>query len=215
MSQARPPAIDWYFDFISPYAWLQAEALHRLPVPLNLRCRPVLFAGLLEHWGQLGPAEIEPKRVVTDRYVVWRAAQLGLPVKLPSRHPFNPLRLLRLSIVAGPTLPNVLRIFRYVWSEGHLPDDEGAWNALALALDVPDAERRIAEAGVKDELRRNGEAAIAQGVFGVPTAVVDGKLFWGADATDMLLGYLAGAPIFGSDEMRRAGELPLGTVRPR
>ena len=134
------PQVDWYFDFISPYAWLQAETLARLPQDVVLACKPVLFAGLLEHWGQLGPAEIPPKRTFTYRYVVWRAHQLGFPACPPRSHPFNPLPLLRLAIVLGCERQKMLRLFRFVWSEGKLPDDAPAWRALIEELGVPDAD---------------------------------------------------------------------------
>ena len=80
---------------------------------------------------------------------------------------------------------------------------------------MPDAEARIAASEVKAQLRRNGEEAVARGVFGVPTLVIDEMLFWGADALDMAADYLRGDPVFDSDEMRRAGSLPVGQVRPR
>jgi 2-hydroxychromene-2-carboxylate isomerase len=207
--------IDWYFDFISPYAWLQAETLDRLPPGAALTCKPVLFAGLLEHWGQLGPAEIPPKRTFTYRYVVWRAHRLGLPVSLPPVHPFNPLPLLRLAIVVGNAPEKMRRLFRFVWSEGRLPDDPVAWRALTTELGVADADSRIAAPEVKEQLRRNGEEAVGQGVFGVPTLVVDGMLFWGADATEMAADYLRGDAVFGSEQMRCAAELPEGKARTR
>jgi 2-hydroxychromene-2-carboxylate isomerase len=207
--------ITWYFDFISPFAWLQAERFAQLPGGVTLTCRPVLFAGLLEHWGQLGPAEIGPKRVFTYEYVVWRAAQMGLPCKLPSAHPFNPLQLLRLAVLLDVDHAQALRLFRFVWSEAHVAEETGAWQALIEELGVPDADARIAQPQVKEGLRRNGEEAIAAGVFGVPTAVIDGRLFWGVDATDMLFDYLAGAPVFASAEMRRAALLPVGKARVR
>jgi 2-hydroxychromene-2-carboxylate isomerase len=208
-------SVTWYFDFISPYAWFQAERFAQLPAGITLQCRPVLFAGLLEHWGQLGPAEIAPKRVFTYRYVVWQAARLGLPCRLPSAHPFNPLKLLRLAVLLDAQHSQVLRLFRFVWSAGHLPDDAAAWAALLDELGVPDAEARLGEAHVKEQLRRNGEEAVARGVFGVPTAVVDGELFWGVDASDMLFDYIAGDPVFESEQMRRAEALPIGKARTR
>lgn len=208
------PCIDWYFDFISPFAWLQAEEFARRP-ELDVACKPVLFAALLEHWGQLGPAEIPPKRTFTYRYTVWRARQLGLPVRLPRAHPFNPLPLLRLAVVAQSRFDVVLRLFRFVWSEGSLPDDEPAWRTLLAELEIPEADRRLQDEDVKLALRRNGDEAVARGVFGVPTAMVRDELFWGVDATDMLLDRLAGDAIFDSDEMRRAVELPVGTARRR
>jgi len=206
--------IDWYFDFISPYAWLQAEDFAQRP-DLVLDCKPVLFAALLGHWGQLGPAEIEPKRAFTYRYTLWRARKLGLQVRLPRAHPFNPLPLLRLSLVTQARFDVVLRLFRFVWSEGNLPDDGPAWQALLTELGVEDGGRRLQDEGVKHALRRNGEEAIAAGVFGVPTAVVDGELFWGADSTQMLLDYLAGDACFDTEDMRRAGHLPIGQARRR
>jgi 2-hydroxychromene-2-carboxylate isomerase len=205
--------VSWYFDFISPFAWLQAERLQHLRGRLELDCRPVLFAGLLEHWGQLGPAEIAPKRVYTYRYVVWRAAALGLSVRLPAAHPFNPLPLLRLAVALDCDFTHILRLFRFVWSEGRVPDDAPAWRALVEELEMPDADARIAQPEVKAQLRRNGEEAVARGVFGVPTAVVGDALFWGEDSTDMLLDYLAGDALFASPQMDRAGQLPIGQAR--
>ncbi|MEO1458067.1 MAG: DsbA family protein, partial [Pseudomonadota bacterium] len=84
-------AADWYFDFISPYAYLQFARLPELPDDVTVTLRPVLFAGLLEHWGQLGPAEIPMKRVHTGMVTRWRAEARGLPFRPPPRHPFNPL----------------------------------------------------------------------------------------------------------------------------
>jgi 2-hydroxychromene-2-carboxylate isomerase len=207
--------VTWYFDFISPFAWLQAERFSQLPSDVTLQCRPVLFAGLLEHWGQLGPAEIGPKRVFTYEYIVWRAAKLGIRCKLPPVHPFNPLKLLRLAVLLEVDHAQALRLFRFVWSEGHVAEEPDAWRALLAELGAPDADARLAEPHVKERLRGNGEAAIVQGVFGVPTAVADGRLFWGADATDMLLDYLAGNAVFASSEMQRAAALPIGKARTR
>lgn len=215
MESKNTRQVDWYFDFISPYAWLQAESFHLLPSNVVLKCKPVLFAGLLQHWGQLGPAEIVPKRRFTYRYVVWRARALGLPVRLPSSHPFNPLKLLRLAVVVDGQREVVQKLFRFIWSEGKLADDADAWRELIDALGLPDADERIAEPAVKEQLRRNTEEAVARGVFGVPTMLVDGELFWGADSTDMLLDYLAGDPVFGSQEMYRASDLPAGVARRR
>jgi 2-hydroxychromene-2-carboxylate isomerase len=213
MNTARQ--IDWYFDFISPYAWLQAENLRRLPAEIRVRCKPVLFAGLLEHWGQLGPAEIPAKRVFTYQYIVWKAARLGLQVRMPPVHPFNPLPLLRLAVLLADRRDAMLRLFRFVWSEGKVADDKADWQALIAELNVPDAGARIASPEVKTQLRRNGEEAVSCGVFGVPTLVIDDMLFWGADATDMALDYLTGDPVFASDEMRRAATLPAGQARQR
>ena len=52
---------DWYFDYVSPFAYLQLEGFDRLPDDLVIRAKPVLFAGLLGYWEHKGPAEIPAK----------------------------------------------------------------------------------------------------------------------------------------------------------
>ena len=89
--------IDCYLDFISPYAYLAFERLPRALEGLSYQVsyRPILFAGLLQHHGQLGPAEIAPKRDWTYRQVLWLAREHGIAMDLPAAHPFNPLALPR------------------------------------------------------------------------------------------------------------------------
>ena len=208
------PTVDWYFDVISPYAYLQAERLAEVDAVADVRCVPVLFAGLLERWGQKGPAEIAPKRRFTYRYFVWEATRRGLTPKIPPAHPFNPLKLLRLAIALDARRDAVLDIFRFVWRDGLTSDDPASWKLLCDRLDVPDADARIAAPQVKDRLRVNGEQATARGVFGVPTFVTaDGEIFWGEDATPMLLDYLAGDALFKSAVMAGADALPMAAQR--
>ncbi len=203
--------VDWYFDFLSPFSYLQGTQLARIESLATVRRRPVLFAGLLRHWGQLGPAEVPPKRTWTFRHAVWLAERLGVPIRMPTMHPFNPLPLLRLSIALGDTPTVVDRLFAFVWRQGHVPTDAAAWQAL---LDeCGPAASRLDGPEVKAVLREHGEAAIATGVFGVPTAVVDGLVFWGLDATDMLIDYLRGSPLFAGDAMRQAIAMPQGPGR--
>lgn len=206
-------SLDWYFDYISPFAYLQSRVLDRFAEGTAIRRRPLLFAGLLSHWGQLGPAEIAPKRDWTYRHCTWLAAHHGIPFRMPAAHPFDSLPLLRLSIALGDRADVVDRLFRFVWVDGHVPGDRSAWQALLDELGVDDAATRTAE--VKDALRANGELARAAGVFGVPTAVVDGRVFWGFDATPMLADYLAGAPIFAGGALDAAARVPVGAVRPQ
>jgi 2-hydroxychromene-2-carboxylate isomerase len=217
MSAARPPhvtvAADWYFDFISPFAYLQSERLASLAPAIRIRYRPVLFAGLLAANGQKGPAEIAAKRVFTYQFVVWQAGKLGIPIKFPHEHPFNPLQLLRLAIACDCAPEAVHRIFRFVWRDGRLPDLPIEWAELAQGLDVADAHARIADPDVKDALRRNTDEAIARGVFGVPTLAIGEALFWGLDATEMARDYAAAGSRFTDPEYARVASLPEGVQR--
>ncbi|WP_019139807.1 2-hydroxychromene-2-carboxylate isomerase [Noviherbaspirillum massiliense] len=205
--------IDWYFDFVSPYSYLQSGLLGKLPAGTEIRFRPVLLAGLLNHWENVGPAEIEPKRIWTFEHCTWLAHKYGIPLKLPAHHPFNSLPLLRLCIALGNTPEVVHRLFRYVWREGRLPTETEHWQALLKELNA--TSDMLDRPEVKQQLIDNGQQAIAAGVFGVPTAVVGNQRFWGVDATDMLSACLRGDPFFQSEQFRQAQNLPQGIQRNR
>lgn len=212
------------FDPISPFAYL---AFEQLPLALeglsySVSYRPVLFAGLLKHHGQLGPAEIAPKRDWTFRHVSFLAHSLGIKLVMPAAHPFNPLGLLRLLIASDATgcgLPNrasCAAILKHVWAgeAQSLPaDDEIYLQVLVKNLGVNEQEWR--SDAVKRKLRAHTEAAIAEGCFGVPTISVDGKLFWGLDALPVLRAYLQGDAWFEQGEWDKAATLPHGLQRPR
>ena len=210
---ATPLVADWYFDFISPFAYLQSEQLASLAPAITIRYKPVLFAGLLSAQAHKGPAEIPAKRAFTYRYVIWQAKRLGIPLKLPHEHPFNPLPLLRLAIACDCEADSIHRIFRFVWRDGRLPDLPIEWAELTHDLGLANAGARIAEAEVKATLRLNTDEAISRGVFGVPTLDVRGELFWGADATQMAADYAAAGCRWTDPEYARAALMPVGASR--
>ncbi len=194
--------ITFYLDFLSPYAYLAFEQLPEALQGLgySVRYQPVLLAALLQHHGQLGPAEIAPKRDWTYRQVLWQAHTQGVDLQMPASHPFNPLALLRLAVASdaqgAPNRYVCERIFRHVWCSGQEANGPERLAALTAQLAGFTAGRSAQDATVKAQLRANTEAAIAGGVFGVPALVVDGRLFWGLDALPMLRAYLAGDPWF-------------------
>ena len=203
--------LTWYFDYVSPFSYLQLAACPELFERGDVALKPLAFGALLTHWGHRGPAEIPPKRLFTFRHVVFLARERGVPLRFPPAIPFNPLNALRLTLALGGGLAIVRTIFDFVWKEGRSPNDE--WSALCERLGVADAEALCSAAEIKAALRANGETAIAAGVFGVPTFAVDGALFWGLDATPMLRAYLDDPALFDDPEMRRVSELPAAIQR--
>lgn len=208
--------IDFYLDFISPYAYLAFEKLPEalLGQSYSVRYKPVLFAAILKHHGQLGPAEIPGKREWTYRQVLWLARQQGTTLDLPLNHPFNPLPLLRLAVACDargePNRYVCETLFRHVWQGGADVADPQRQQALEQAL-AP--QRRLDADGARAALQAHTSAAIAAGVFGVPTFVVDGHVFWGLDALPMLRACLDGDDWIGGAAWRAAAALPAGIVR--
>ena len=207
------PAADWYFDFLSPFSYLQLTQFDRLPPDLEVTYRPVLFAGLLGHWKHKGPAEIPAKRVQTYRWCHWYAARHGIPFRMPPAHPFNPLRPLRLAVAQGAEPQLIRAVFDAIWAEGRDPSDDAEWQALTERLDIANADDLIAQPEVKAALRSGTEEAAERGVFGIPTFVIGDELFWGLDTTDLVLDYLNDPNMLKTGEYARISDLPIAQAR--
>jgi len=203
----------WYFDFISPFAYLQFAQFKKLPADLEIRLVPVLFGALLKHWGQLGPAEIPPKRQFVYRFFKWQADQIEIPYKMPPSHPYNPLPSLRLCVTAGSKISDVQKIFNIIYGNGIQPDNEEGISAISQALGISPDELNTNENNSKERLRQNTKEAISNGVFGVPTFVIKNQLFWGGDSMDMMLDFLKNPDLFQSKEMKRISDMPMGLTR--
>lgn len=195
----EPAALDFYFDFLSPFAFFAWKELpdicQKHGIPLNIH--PVVFGKLLDHWGQLGPAEIPPKKENTWNYCYRLAASKGLAFNPPKAHPYNPLPSLRVALQAtcGGEQPSVLNaIFDAGWLHGQ---DLGDPQALALILTAAglDGQGLMAQTQnptIKQALIAETQGAIERGVFGVPTVLANDELFWGYDQIPHLETYLEG-----------------------
>ena len=206
--------LDWYFDFISPFAYLQWRRLRSDHANVALNPKPVLLAAILNHVGQLGPAEIPQKRRQTYRIVLWQARQAGIPLRFPPAHPFNPLPALRLCLAVPDRHAAIDAIFTHLWEHGRQGDSIEALADVAHALGIADPAAAIARDEVKRELLANGDEAIRLGVFGVPTLKVRDELFWGFDATDLALAYRDDEGALDA-EMRRVDAIPEAIQRIR
>lgn len=201
----------WYFDVISPYAYLHLKQFAKIAQPLEITYRPVLFAGLLKHWETKGPAELPAKRRHTYRQCVWAARVNGIPFTMPPLHPFNPLKVLRLLTGLGATRVAIETAYDFIWGEGRDPNAE--WPALCARLGVAADTPLIDDPAVKQRLQDATAAAAAAGVWGVPTVEIDGELFWGADTIDFMNAYLADRALFAQPDMQRADAAGIGAAR--
>ena len=180
--------VHFYFDFISPFAyfaWLKLPALAKKH-KYKIEAHPVVFGKLLDKWGQLGPAQIPPKQKWFTEYCIRYAALNGFKYNPPKKHPFNPLPALRMSLkeVSSTKQTQVINtIFNAGWSQGH---DLGDLQTLVSILEGKSIngqalKQQIFKSEVKQLLINETNNAIKNGVFGVPTIIINDKLFWGND----------------------------------
>ena len=203
----------WYFDFISPFAYLQLQQFPQLPTNIEITPIPAVFGAILKHWGQLGPAEIPPKRRFVYRFFQWNADQLGIPFTMPPIHPFNPIPALRLCTAAGADIEDTRAVFDLIYGKGIQPDNPEGIQLIGEALNISNPERAIQDPVVKNTLHANTAQATSDGVFGVPSFVINGELFWGGDSTEMMLDFLKNPGIFNTSEMKRISNMEMGLTR--
>jgi 2-hydroxychromene-2-carboxylate isomerase len=212
MKKPAPPDVTWYFDLVSPFSYLALPSVEALARRRPVRFRPVVLAALLKHWGQLGPAEIPPKRLHTYRLCQFMAERAGLKFRFPPLHPFRSLDALRLLAALDGRAEAVRAAFDFVWAEGRDPGDPAERDALCARLGAGDFDALVTQAA-KDRLRAWTDEATDAGVFGVPSLAVDGAVFWGVDAMEMALAYLDDPGMLARGEMARLTDLPSGAQR--
>jgi 2-hydroxychromene-2-carboxylate isomerase len=198
MSPAPGPVL-FYFDFISPYAYLAWTQLHALAArhARPVVAVPVVFGAILDARGQKGPAEIPAKRAYLFKDCARLAHRFGVPLAPPPSHPFNPLVALRaasLPMSEASRRAFVDRLFAETWAGGRGVTEPSvvAEAATAAGLDGEQVVRDAALPETKALLRRQTDEALAAGAFGVPTMVVGDELFWGVDSLAHLDVYLDG-----------------------
>lgn len=207
--------LHWYFDFVSPYSYLHWQKVKQLPQFAQVQPVPIAFGAVLQQLGNLGPAEIPAKRRFIYRQLLWNAQVEGVTLRFPPAHPFNPLAALRLCLAAGGGAQAVDVLFDWIWREGNAADSAEALREPGARLGIADVAAATATAEVKEQLRRNTEAALAAGVFGVPTLAIGDELFWGNDAHPLMAAVLADPDLLKQPEWQRVEALPIAVQRRR
>jgi 2-hydroxychromene-2-carboxylate isomerase len=191
--------VRFYLDFISHNAYIAWEQIHPMAERYGrgVEAVPVLFAGLLNAHGQLGPAEVPPKAWWMAKNLLRKAKILGIPLGAPTSHPFNPLLALRVASLPmeEPDRKRLVDVlFRAVWAGGPGVTDPAEVTRVVREAGL-DGEKLVADAHApeaKERLRRQTEEAISAGVFGVPSMEVEGEIFWGYDDFPYLERFLSG-----------------------
>lgn len=212
--------LDFWFDYLSPYAFLAWQKVPDLVKAHGLELNPIplLFGGLLKHNGSLGPAEIPAKRIWVYTDALRSAAMDGILMQFPPTHPFKPLTALRATVKTAQDAPHKLEtvisdLFAAAWQAGH---DLSNWKTIAGVLanhGLSFSEQDVNADAVKDALRAHTEQAIARGVFGVPTFGLGETLLWGHDRISHLDHILRHGDPLDQELLAEALSVPFGIER--
>jgi 2-hydroxychromene-2-carboxylate isomerase len=192
------PRLRFYFDFSCPYAYLASTRIEALAerAGVQLEARPILLGGVFRAWSTpqnlsetLSPAKA--RHNLTDMHRQARLA--GVPLQMPKGHPLRTVEALRALLVVGePFWPLAHALYRAYWVDDvDISKEPELRNVLTQAGHDADAIlAKSSDETIKQDLRERTDEAIAAGVFGVPTCVLetdDGpELFWGADRLAMV-----------------------------
>ena len=201
-------AATFYYDIISPFAYLYIKQRHRLEPMLDIKPVPILLGGLLRSTDNKGPGEVAAKRPHTYQFCVWQAEKLGVPFRFPEHHPFMTIAAQRLLTQEKADCSMIVRQFEYVWVEGK--DPNLAWSEFCSYLGLPADTQRPENPGVKAQLIANTVQAKQDGAFGIPALIVNQHCFWGVDTIDWTLDYLARPSMFEESSYAYAGKVPNG-----
>jgi len=180
--------LEIYWDFSSPFAYLGSTQAVKLAerTEATLVWRPMLLGGLFRAIGQSDVplftwSDAKKKYYFEDMHR-W-AAYWAVPFKFPTRFPMASLKAMRTYLALPESRRAAFReaTFRAYWAEDRDIADDGVLREL-VGAEADDVMARTQDPTVKKELVDATQAAVAAGVFGAPTWVVDGKeLFWGQD----------------------------------
>jgi 2-hydroxychromene-2-carboxylate isomerase len=194
LSHARaallPPAtLPFFFDYSSPYAYLAATQVEALAARTGVTVdyRPLLLGGLFKAIGTPNVPLFEmpePKRIYNGEELVRWAKRWGVAFRFSSHFPMNTVNALRLTLAAPATsrAELIARIFRAMWVEDRDISSLDTLRELADPLGLAPLVATLSDPALKAGLFAATEEARAQGVFGVPTLVVGGELYWGQDS---------------------------------
>lgn len=184
----------WY-EFGSTYTYLSVTRIEKLAEAAGVAVvwKPFLLMPVLNHWGVDNPYTTNPAKCTymwTD--IMRRAEELGIPIEKPSVYPPNSLvtaRVAKLGMDEGWGIAFTKEAFRQHWLHDVIVGTDANTEAglRAAGQDPAEALERALSTANKEALRAQTDEAIALGLFGSPSFVIEGEIFWGDDRLEMAL----------------------------
>ena len=182
--------IDFYFDIISPYAYIAYKKILKIK-DINFKLKPILLGGLHNLAGITAPAfnKYKMKNMQNDCELV--AKKNNISFKWNSKFPINSLNIMRgyLCVKDNKKEEYLNNFFEAYWKEDlDLSNEENIKILLKkLKIDEHDFFNLIKNQDTKDKLKQFTQEAFEKEVFGAPTFRVNNKIFWGQDRLEYAL----------------------------
>ena len=182
--------IDFYFDIISPYAYIAYKKILKIK-DINFKLKPILLGGLHNLAGISAPAfnKYKMKNMQNDCELV--AKKNNISFKWNSKFPINSLNIMRgyLCVKDNKKEEYLNNFFEAYWKEDlDLSNEENIKILLKkLKIDEHDFFNLIKKQDTKDKLKQFTQEAFEKEVFGAPTFIVNNKIFWGQDRLEYAL----------------------------
>jgi 2-hydroxychromene-2-carboxylate isomerase len=192
---ARRQAIDFFFDFSSSYTYVGLPRIEALALRHNrpLNWKPVSLGALFKERGHAPPSANDVKGRYTFHDVERCAAELSLPYRWPKVFPFNGIPAARGFLWLQEQSPEralvfARRVFAKAFAEGAdvAPVETLCAIAQACGADPVEFAAAIQSPPIKAQLVALTAEASQRGVFGAPTLICEGEMFWGADRIDQI-----------------------------
>ena len=183
--------VEFYFDFISPYAYLAYKKIQSLPKDIKIKYKPVLLGALHNLEGITAPAFIKPKlkHMISDCDLIANKNKSNFIWN--SKFPINSLSVMRgyLFINAENREPYMNVMFDAYWKDNLDISNEKILKNLLEKCKINSIKffDGIKDLKIKDELKSITQDAHDKGIFGAPTFVVNNKIFWGQDRLEFAL----------------------------
>ena len=186
-------AIDFYFDFLSPYSYLANQKLKKLNKDnkININYKPILLGGLHKLGEITAPAfnERKMKNMKNDCELIAKKNKINF--KWNEKFPINSLYLMRGYLVIEDKIKNDYfnTCFDSYWKDNEDISDERSLNQILQKCKIENNKffKDIKDTNIKDELKRLTRTAFERDIFGAPTFVVNTKIFWGQDRLEYAL----------------------------
>ena len=182
--------IDFYFDIISPYAYIAYKKILKIK-DINFKLKPIFLGGLHNLAGITAPAfnKYKMKNMQNDCELV--AKKNNISFKWNSKFPINSLNIMRgyLCVENSKKDEYLNSFFEAYWKEDEdLSSEESIKYLLKkLKIDEHDFFNLISNQDTKDKLKQLTQEAFEKEVFGAPTFIVNNKIFWGQDRLEYAL----------------------------